>query len=763
MNRGAVFALLSLALVFICGSALALETNKIQVDDNTFKSLPINQDDTESSMKIKKSRTLQHVALTVQNKTGSPVNFWIHIENARINHVLLLRNDGEKQLAGTDYPLSLWKEIGGNIVFRQSLLPGSSYDYIAYTENDGAINTNLNVIGEINALHYFRKFQNITGIMAGSIFGISAFLLFLGFSSRDTTYFDLAVTSTSVALLQINDLGILYPLWPESPQWNQQFSVIFASISTISGCRLARIYLLSKIYSPIINKIFIGLESYILLVFIPVAFINTHQVIVIFIVIPAVFLMGLQLTFSAMQIRKNYKPAKIFFVACLLPLIAGCLIALTFMGVVPSTAFMKLLPLSGTCIQLAIFALALGERINWLNQQSVAAQNIAVQSRAESETKKRFITQISHELRTPLIGIIGLAEIEQDREIDYGRKVLLGNLHRSANYLLSIINNILEFARLEATGWVSSEQTINIRQFITGIVSSYNTKIPKNSISLTCHIYDDVPENISGDKEALKKILGHILDNSIKFTQQGGIVIIVEASSGNSERINLRFEILDTGIGFDKSFSERVFLPFEVADNSSTRPTQGSGIGLSVSRKLCELLGGEIGCDSQKDKGTIFWFSLPFKVIAISQNEHRATPDLDAFNLSRPARNESALCIYAAEDDEALQTVMQGIFEKQGFMYKIFPNGKKLLDAYVRSPLEPDLILLDWNMPVMNAERTIIEINEYREMYKFPATRIAVMTAFDTLPAISPDIKDDILWLKKPVDIKKIKNLLIMR
>jgi len=145
-------------------------------------------------------------------------------------------------------------------VFSQLIQP-SEYNYLVYAENDGAINTSLNIIGEKYALSYFEKIQEVTGIFSGFIFGISVFLIFLGFKNKDIFLFLSCRNKHHRDTAQLNDLGLLYPLWQDSPRWNQEFSIYCASISTFFGCRLARSYLLSKYILLLLTRFFSGLNG----------------------------------------------------------------------------------------------------------------------------------------------------------------------------------------------------------------------------------------------------------------------------------------------------------------------------------------------------------------------------------------------------------------------------------------------------------------------------------------------------------------------
>jgi CheY-like chemotaxis protein len=279
---------------------------------------------------------------------------------------------------------------------------------------------------------------------------------------------------------------------------------------------------------------------------------------------------------------------------------------------------------------------------------------------------------------------------------------------------------------------------------------------------------------VFGDEKLLQRILHEIFDNAIKFTSTGSIALMAEALPHHSNKrfITVRFDIIDTGIGFDTDFQERIFKMFELADDSSTRHQGGAGIGLSLCKKFCHLLEGDIQCESHLGKGTVFCITLPFSLpvstisnttinnTAMSENVlTQATPApliQEPINFLRDGYN-----ILIAEDDEAIQMIVCALLEKMGSnSHRAFNNGKLLLDHYCVHHATTSLLLLDWNMPIMNARQTLQAVRAFEAEHHLAAVPVAVMSAHDAHSELQIQGEPELPILFKPITVNSLKKLL---
>lgn len=696
--------------------------------------------------------------LRMRNASATTKTVILYFDNPRLQHAELLLQTGTGPvltgMAGLDYPLPNWKSLGGEMLFAVELPTGMETMLDLRIASRFAYNSTLHIMPEELFQRQLARQQILAGLLTGFIMSLTLYTLFLGVNNRDKTYFYLSGSTASVMLLQLSDLGSLYPLWPTAIYWNQVSATFFAALSTTFGCCLARSYLLTAESMPRTDKALNLFTWYLFLVTLPLTLTTFDMAIVLLYALPAITVSFALLAISFLRMRQGYDPARLYLVALILPVIAGLSILFTFIGWLPSSPMVRILPLAGTALQLVMFALALGERINWLENEHKASKEQALLAQAETETKKNFLAQISHEFRTPLIGIVGLTELLDRKAFNNSDRILLDGLSASATHLLNTINTLLDHARIDAGKWQLQDETFAIRTLLSGILEQHRKVADSKNLGLRLQIHENVPEQLLGDIHVLSKILDHILNNAIKFTHNGGIVLIVEATKKGEHDVVLRFDILDTGIGFNELFKARAFELFELADSSTTRDQQGLGLGLSLCRKFCTLLGGNIGCDSNMDHGTVFWCTLPFRLPAqvVQAGSNELASSADATHNIAAARRK----LLIAEDDEALQMIMADILEKLGENFAIFPNGKPLVEEYRRDHDNIDCILLDWNMPVCNASDAISAIRACERSLALAPVPIVIMTAYDRHSANELALSDDTRILYKPLDKDKL-------
>ncbi len=227
--------------------------------------------------------------------------------------------------------------------------------------------------------------------------------------------------------------------------------------------------------------------------------------------------------------------------------------------------------------------------------------------------KSQFVSTISHEVRTPLAGVIGLTEFLTTLELLPEVREIVDHIGQASSNLFSILNNLVEFSRLEAEKAEIDYVVFEPRRIVSEIEASFEAELVRKKLPLRVEIADDVPIKIYGDERKTVQILSHLLSNAIKFTSVGNLTIqasLLEINNSSSKRV--RFSVIDTGVGLTKEAQERIFQPFAQAAGPQMTFSDGVGVGLSVCKHYIDVLGGEIGCDSELGKGSTFWFNLPF-------------------------------------------------------------------------------------------------------------------------------------------------------
>ncbi len=237
-----------------------------------------------------------------------------------------------------------------------------------------------------------------------------------------------------------------------------------------------------------------------------------------------------------------------------------------------------------------------------------------------NEAKSRFLANMSHELRTPLNGVIGMGELLRETRLSSEQHELVGTLHSSAHSLLELIENVLDIAKIEAGKINIENKLLDLHALVNSVIYMLSPSGNAKGILVSCTIDSDTPFSLKGDHQHLRQVLINLVSNSIKFTDDGSVNLRVFRKGGSDNRPLIRFEVSDTGIGIPPESVVTIFDDFTQAEQSSSRSYGGTGLGTTISKELVELMGGEIGVESELHKGSMFWFELYFDTVP--HNEH---------------------------------------------------------------------------------------------------------------------------------------------
>ncbi len=238
-------------------------------------------------------------------------------------------------------------------------------------------------------------------------------------------------------------------------------------------------------------------------------------------------------------------------------------------------------------------------------------------AQAASEAKSAFLANMSHELRTPLNGIIGLAYILQKTELTPRQKDHLAKLLTSSQHLLALLNDILNYVRINTELHHVEHQAFRLQTLVGQIVGKVRDKAAARGLQLVVDIAPELPDCLDGDADLIGQVLMKLADNAVKFTESGRVQLGVRLIERRDERVVLQFDVCDTGIGIAEEAQAQIFQRFHQADASLTRRYGGTGLGLAIARRLVELMGGEIGVDSEEGQGSRFWFTV---AVAVAQD-----------------------------------------------------------------------------------------------------------------------------------------------
>ncbi|MCX8083709.1 MAG: response regulator [Calditerrivibrio sp.] len=326
-----------------------------------------------------------------------------------------------------------------------------------------------------------------------------------------------------------------------------------------------------------------------------------------------------------------------------------------------------------------------------------------------NKAKDFFLANISHELRTPLNSILGFAEILKNKETDPEKMSFIGNIYTSSEILMNLINDILEYSKIESGRFELQRVDFSLKEIALNLVNIFHLSASKKNIKLNLIFDDTLPPLVIGDKLRITQVLSNLLSNSIKFTEEGNITIEIKLLNKSSDlsKVLVRFSVKDTGIGINDTDKEKIFRPFTQADISITRKYGGTGLGLTISKKLVELMGGNLLLESEINKGSHFYFDLYLEVQSWNLDEKRDTNDIvDA--VSNIDLNGNRILI--VEDNIINQQLLKNMLKDHNATVDIASDGNEALNLYKTNKY--NLILMDIQMPNMDGYTTTQKIRE---------------------------------------------------
>lgn len=311
------------------------------------------------------------------------------------------------------------------------------------------------------------------------------------------------------------------------------------------------------------------------------------------------------------------------------------------------------------------------------------------QAEAASAAKGAFLAQMSHEIRNPMNAINGLTELALDQAPSPQQKELLEGINHAANHLLSLVNQVLDFSKLEA-GTVELEQiAFDVRQTITATLLPFSVRMRSQGIGFETILAADLPKQVIADPTRLRQVLVNLVGNAVKFTRQGHIEVTVEKGKQVGRRCELRIMVRDTGIGIPQEKIDQIFAPYTQAAASTTREFGGTGLGLTIVKQLLEAMQGTITVESKPGEGTSFFVTVPVDI----PDHHEQAGYADIQDVAKQR-------VLLAEDNEINRMMLAKLLEKTGHLVDAVPDGKAAVEQWKNGAYT--LILMDIQMPGMD-------------------------------------------------------------
>lgn len=597
-----------------------------------------------------------------------------------------------------------------------------------------------------------------TDMVLGMFYGIILvmlvynLLIYIGVRDRVYPYYLFFLASIAAVLLNLD--GLLYPLlWDWAPWLIDPSPALTTALAVLAMLIFVRVSLQTQKYTPRLDKILIAAATIsaigvVLPFFMPAAevtFVNAAM---------AAIMTLLTATIVVVQARDGRRVARFYGIVWAALLIGIFTKVLQVNGILPVNTFTMYPIHIGICFLVTLLSLALVDQINTQRRETARLAKEAAE--AESSARNAILGRMSHELRTPMNAIIGFNELAQREEVESRRRDHQQHIDRAARSLLKLINEVLDYSRFEAGALKLQPEAFPLQSLLDQVQAQTLPLAEAKGLQLLGHCDPELPHTVIGDATRIGQVLLGLLDNAIKFTKQGEVKLDVKLRSPVDEHCDIEFSVSDTGSGIPAEQLANLHHPLAQGDESMTRSQSGIGLGLTLNRRLIELMGGKLHVDSRPGQGSTFSFTLSLPVSEDREDEAQSAENATV-NTIDPSRRTSGMQVLLAEDNALNRRLASEMLNDAGLFLDMAEDGKQAVEYATNNSY--DLIFMDLQMPVTDGLEATRQI---RALPGHGETPIVAMTANSSPQDRAAAHKAGMNgFLAKPIDTKHVMATLL--
>ncbi|MNZ34930.1 hybrid sensor histidine kinase/response regulator [Pseudomonas alkylphenolica] len=571
--------------------------------------------------------------------SAAPRSWLLELAYPPLDHLELYLPDSSgtfrlAQRTGDALPYASRQIEQNNYLFELPFSPGQTTTAYLRLHSQGSVQAPLTLWSTEAYLEAQPTRLYVLGLIYGVLLGMLVYNLFIYLSVRDTSYlyYILYIASFGLYQVSVNGAAVAY-FWPDSPWWANAATPLFIGASGLFGCQFARSFLQMARHSRAFDgllKVLMACGGVVMLL----SLISSYGIALRLATALALLFTVTIFAAGVYAWRRGLRVARYFIIAWTAFLLGGLVNTLMVLGYLPNVFLTMYASQIGSALEVCLLSLALADRINSMRDQQAQAlrdtgralEVLNQQLSNSNRLKDEFLATVTHELRTPMNGVIGSLELMQTVPMAHE----LAQYQRTASYaaqdMMGMVDDILILTELQAGRLSAQNAPFGLRNLLQELRSKYAAAALGKGLYLNLDTPADLPELLVGDRHKLAQCISYLLDNGIKFTHEGGVVLQVRGRLQGPGLLGLTISVSDSGIGFDRLAEPGLYQRFFQVDGSMSRQYGGLGIGLAICRQLAELIGARLQHESSPGLGSRFELVLS---LALSQPQALAQPGLN--------------------------------------------------------------------------------------------------------------------------------------